>query len=147
MSTQRPNAAPPITIIEPREWRQQQNAIVFRDKDNIPYPTRKAWGDLPYDELEPMFLDQFLLRYFPELMPPMIPRNDGAMLWWRPEDSITFNTREPWASFIEACPWAKDMPLLFEQLTGYKLNEMQLNNAIAEYVRRLQKAQKTEAKA
>ena len=104
--------------------------------DGYPMPVRKAWGDIGYDELSPMFLDQFLLRYFHELMP------QTAMLL-----GVTIQS-DPWNDFALSFPWAKDMPLLFEQLTGYKLNELQLNNAIAEYVRRLQKNDaKEQAKA
>lgn len=121
---------------------QRKTATAVFHSDGYPMPVRKAWGDVPYDELGPMFLDQFLLRYFSDLMPSLIPRNDGVMLWWLREDSYEFDGRDPWASFLAACSWAKEMPLLFEQLTGYKLNELQLNNAIAEYVRRLQKSSK-----
>lgn len=127
--SQRANARMPPPAIERREERQQQSVVVFKSNDGQSYPTRKAWGDLPYEELSPMFLDQFLLRYFHALMPQ------------KATDVRLDPAREPWAQFVEASPgqWLKDMPLAFEQLTGYKLNELQLNNAIAEYVRRLQK--------
>jgi hypothetical protein len=115
------------TTTEPNEVARRSAQAVFHS-DGYPMPVRKAWGDIAYDELGPMFLDQFLLRYFPDLMKPE-PYTLAA------EVGIS-----PWDAFSESNSWAKDMPLLFEQLTGYKLNEMQLNNAIAEYVRRLQKA-------
>jgi hypothetical protein len=94
--------------------------------DGYPLPVRKAWGDIPYEELGPMFLDQFLLRYFAP--------------WMCRSGLSAADTLSPWDTFAYANPWAKEMPLLFEQLTGYKLNDMQLNNAIAEYVRRSQKS-------
>jgi hypothetical protein len=101
--------------------------------DGTALPTRNVWDDrkgspIPYEELSPMFLDQFLLRYFAELMP--------YSLYWL--ESIV-KTGSPWEDFVRTNPWAKEMPLLFEQLTGYKLTELQLNYAIAEYVRRLQR--------
>ncbi len=87
---------------------------------------------IPYEELEGMFLDQFLLRFFYSLMPePSMPlsaiNGEGRSL-------------PPWECFIALHPWAKEMPVLFEQMTGYKLNELQLNNAIAEWARRLSKS-------
>jgi hypothetical protein len=106
---------------------------------NIGKITNGAKTSIPYDDLEGMFLDQFLLRYFYSLMPDVIPRSDGAILFWLREDSIELQPREPWSSFTKACPWAKEMPLLFAQMTGYTLNGIQLNNAIAEWARRLSK--------
>ena len=103
---------------------QRKTETAVFHSDGYPLPVRKAWGDVAYDELSPMFLDQFLLRYFTP---------------WMAVVSEHVNGRDPWLEFVYMNPWAKDMPLLFEQLTGYKLNELQLNNAIAEYVRRLQK--------
>ena len=86
---------------------------------------------MPYEELEGMFLDQFLIRFFHSLMPqvqmPLAGERDGRKL-------------SPWECFMALRPWAKEMPLLFEQMTGYTLNEVQLNNAIAEYARRLSKS-------
>lgn len=86
---------------------------------------------IPYEELEGMFLDQFLLRYFYSLMPLA-----GSTFWSGMHQSPA---PLPWTEFIASCPWAKEMPLLFEQMTGYKLNELQLNNAIAEWAQRLSK--------
>jgi hypothetical protein len=84
---------------------------------------------IPYEELEGMFLDQFLLRYFYSLMPAQpVMQTYG---WDGPTST------GPWDAFERRNEWAKEMPLLFEQLTGYKLNDIQLNNAIAEWVRRV----------
>jgi hypothetical protein len=91
--------------------------------------THGAKTQVPYEELEGMFLDQFLIRFFHSLM-PQSPR------WF---DSVA-KGRSPWDHFAEMNEWAKEMPLLFEQMTGYTLNEIQLNNAIAEYARRLSKS-------
>lgn len=82
---------------------------------------------IPYEELEGMFLDQFLLRYFYSLMPDA------------PFGTVFDVSLQPWDSFVVTHEWAKEMPLLFEQMTGYKLNDRQLNNAIAEWTRRLSK--------
>lgn len=101
----------------------------FLDKDKRIMPTRRAWGELPYEELAPMFLDQFLLRYFAGLMKPVEYLPLG-----------TWNS--PWEEFVVQNPWGKEMPLLFEQLTGYKLNDRQLNEAIGEWVSRLEKSQR-----
>lgn len=84
---------------------------------------------IPYEELEGMFLDQFLLRFFHELMPQT----------WNVR--IPEGSKSPWPAFVWLCPWAKEMPLLFEQMTGYSLNDIQLNNAIAEWARRLSKTE------
>lgn len=108
----------------------QSDQPAFRTKQGAPLPIRAAWGDLPYEELAPMFLDQFLLRYFPLLMPSEV---------------VVFSqlgSGAPWKLFTDYCPWAKEMPLLFEQLTGYKLNDRQLNEAIGEYISRLEKLQR-----
>ena len=53
-------------------------------------------------------------------------------------------TIPPWKAFVDTAVsgWAKEMPLLFEQMTGYSLNDIQLNNAIAEWARRLQTCRK-----
>ena len=117
-------------MVFPAETRVYKPEDAVFHSDGYPMPVRKAWGDIAYDELGPMFLDQFLLRYFPTLMPESI--TDACY-----RDGRSLN---PWELFVDQETWAKDMPVLFEQLTGYKLNELQLNNAIAEYVRRLQKA-------
>lgn len=85
---------------------------------------------IPYEELEGMFLDQFLLRYFYSLMPER----------WDFEMPATVSSMKPWNAFVWMQPWAKEMPLLFEQMTGYSLNEIQLNNAIAEWARRVSKS-------
>ena len=110
--------------------RRQDSAFLTKQGD--PLPTRAAWGDLPYEELAPMFLDQFLLRYFSALMPASITAmgiRAGVVL-------------SPWGLFVDQETWAKEMPLLFEQLTGYKLNDRQLNEAIGEYISRLEKSQR-----
>ena len=115
---------------------QRKTETAVFHSDGYPLPVRKAWGDVAYDELSPMFLDQFLLRYDHALMPDHQEFVLGLCHY-----------PSPWEGFTAYCPWAKERPLLFEQLTGYKLNELQLNNAIAEYVRRLQKnAAKEQAK-
>jgi hypothetical protein len=103
--------------------------FVFHSADGSPMPTRQAWGDVPYDELAPMFLDQFLLRYFPKLM-----EATGAHML-QPE----YFTGRPWKDFVAASlfQWGKDMPLLFEQLTSHKLNDLQLDQALGEFVSRL----------
>jgi hypothetical protein len=109
------------TVIEsPRIW----------DK-RIAESTHGAKTTVPYEELEGMFLDQFLIRFFHSLMP-----QKGELWGWTP--TVGF-IGPPWETFVRREAWAKEMPLLFEQLTGYALNEIQLNNAIAEYARRLQK--------
>jgi hypothetical protein len=124
---QRANAEKPQPAIQRFEERQQPG-IVFRDSKGIPLPTRKAWGDIPYEELGPMFLDQFLLRYFAP--------------WMCRSGLSAADALSPWDAFAYANPWVKEMPLLFEQLTGYKLNDMQLNNAVVEYARRVLNAQR-----
>jgi hypothetical protein len=91
---------------------------------------------IPYEELEGMFLDQFLLRYFYSLMPETITFAGTPI--------SRLSASRPWDSFLLECPWAKEMPLLFEQMTGYALNEIQLNNAIAEWARRLSKTPRAE---
>lgn len=116
-----------LVPFEAGEVTLQSDQPAFRTKQGAPLPTRAAWGELPYEELAPMFLDQFLLRYFAGLMPTYV-------------NVETWKT-SPWDNFIECCEWAKEMPLLFEQLTGYKLNDRQLNEAIGEYVSRLEKSQ------
>ena len=73
-----------------------------------------------------MFLDQFLLRFFHSLMP-----ETWVLRFDAPGVSLA-----PWPMFVNLHPWAEEMPLLFEQMTGYTLNEIQLNNAIAEWARR-----------
>jgi hypothetical protein len=110
---------------------QRKTETAVFHSDGYPMPVRKAWGDIPYDELSPMFLDQFLLRYFAPLLSPFGPFMVNVHL-----------CVSPWEAFVMAFPWAKEMPLLFEQLTGYKLNDLQLNNAIAEYVGRLTNSQR-----
>ena len=85
---------------------------------------------IPYEELEGMFLDQFLLRYFYSLMPQEVFAYMTVGGW---------DNCAPWEGFVKRNPWAKEMPLLFEQMTGYTLNEIQLNNAIAEWARRLER--------
>jgi hypothetical protein len=132
-------------IIGQRDKIEQEKGIlppmledaVFRTKAGRPVASRKTWDDriakqtqgavteIPYDELEGMFLDQFLLRYFHSLMSQYV-----HLERWK---------SSPWDNFISHYEWAKEMPWLFEQMTGYKLNEHQLNNAIAEYARRLQR--------
>jgi hypothetical protein len=99
------------------------STILFRATDGESLPGQKAWGELPYEELAPMFLDQFLIRYFHDLMKPP----DMRML------------QTPWKAFLETNPWAKEMPTLFWLLTSYKLKEQQLNFAIAEYTERMAK--------
>lgn len=79
--------------------------------------------EVPHEEQAPMFLDQFLLRYFYELMQPIDETARGR----------------PWPLFVERNPWAKEMPLLFYQLTTIRLTDMQLNGAIAEYMSRVGK--------
>ena len=103
----------------------------FHNRRGEPLPARAGWGDLPYEELAPMFLDQFLLRYFASLL-----EGDGPFF-------VNVHLgNSPWNAFILGFPWAKEMPLLFEQLTGYKLNDRQLNEAIGEYISRLEKSQR-----
>lgn len=92
---------------------------------NLPWQ-KKFGGEIPYEELEGMFLDQFLLRWFSKLMP------DDRL-----SADFLNSTLPPWDRFVSFSPWAKEIPLMFEQFTGYKLNDIQLNNAIAEYARRL----------
>lgn len=130
MKPQSAKAGKSLAVPDHREERQHKSEIqpVFQSA-GLPLPPRKQWGDLPYEELSPMFLDQFLLRYFSELirMPPaQVPR---------------VSLYVPWDDFLICNPWAREMPVLFQQLTGYQLNEHQLNNAIAEYCTRLSKLQ------
>ena len=114
---------------------RKTETALFQRKDGTPVDAPHAWvemarkhgHEIAYDELSPMFLDQFLLRYDHDLM----PKHQEFVLG-------LCHYPSPWQGFTAYCPWAKERPLLFEQLTGYKLNELQLNNAIAEYVRRLQ---------
>jgi hypothetical protein len=130
-----PSPNPAIARRAENPVQRETENVAIRRMDGTRLPTRKVWderagGAIPYEELGPMFLDQFLLRYF---APWMAAANCGGI------SSIA-----PWDDFAFDNQWAKDMPLLFEQLTGYKLNEMQLNNAIAEYVRRLSKSQRAD---
>lgn len=84
------------------------------------------------DDLELMFLDQLLIRFFHTLMP--------KTLVFPSSPSVSrLSSSRPWKSFVGECSWAEEMPLLFELGWGYKLNEFQLNNAIAEYARRISK--------
>jgi hypothetical protein len=111
---------------------------VFETSSGQVLPSPRTWDkrltkfggpvEIPYEELEGMFLDQFLLRFFHSLMPET---------WGNFVTPV--GSKAPWPAFVWVCPWATEMPLLFEQATGYKLNELQLNNAIAEWARRLQK--------
>lgn len=79
--------------------------------------------EIPYEEQAPMFMDQFLLRYFYELVKP-----------------IDFTAKgRPWELFVQKNPWAKEMPVLFHQLTSIQLTDMQLNGAVADYMSRLSK--------
>ena len=79
--------------------------------------------EIPHEEQAPMFLDQFLLRYFYDLVQPIDENAPGR----------------PWELFVQKNPWAKEMPVLFHQLTSIKLTDMQLNGAIADYMSRLSK--------
>ena len=106
-------------VESPRYWDQRLDKITGGAKTKI-----------AYEDLEGMFLDQFLLRYFYSLMPQ-------NFIWGQA-------TQRPWDDFVLLCPWAKEMPLLFEQMTGYTLNAIQLNNAIAEWSRRLSKTPRAE---
>ena len=118
----------------------QAERSVFQTQAGQPIDSPRTWDKrlerfggpktIPYEELEGMFLDQFLLRYFYSLMPET----------WNIE--MPSGSRVPWDAFTWAYPWAKEMPVLFEQMTGYALNEIQLNNAIAEWARRLEKSAK-----
>jgi len=129
-----PSAATP----GPRET----HGSIFETKSGHPVESPLYWDkrrlahNLPakiaYEELEGMFLDQFLLRYFPELM-----ETTGDLFVRSP-----LPKSNPWDLFCQASPWkwTKYMPLLFEQMTGYSLNEIQLNNAIAEWARRVSKS-------
>jgi hypothetical protein len=129
---------PPDASDRPRrEWRREHlgdyfdpPAAAIQRMDGTPLASRKAWGQIPYEELGPMFLDQFLLRYFTGVI--TLPVRDAC-------------TSSPWHDFCQWNPWGSEMPLLFEQLTGYKLDDMQLNNAIAEFVRRSEISQRAAA--
>jgi hypothetical protein len=122
--------------------REIENASVFQTSTGETIESPRPWDknlqkfggpqSIPYEELEGMFLDQFLIRFFHSLMP-----QPGGFFW---TDIHNDKTRQPWEIFTGACAWAKEMPLLFEQMTGYALNEIQLNNAIAEYACRLSKS-------
>ena len=79
--------------------------------------------EIPHEEQAPMFLDQFLLRYFYDLVQPIDFTAPGR----------------PWELFVQKNPWAKEMPVLFHQLTSIQLTDMQLNGAIADYMSRLSK--------
>jgi hypothetical protein len=131
------------------DWRQEIGIApvtlqpVFQTQSGQSIESPRPWDknlqkfggpqSIPYEELEGMFLDQFLIRFFHSLM-PQSPR-------WL--DCIA-KGRSPWEHFSEMNAWAKEMPLLFEQMTGYALNEIQLNNAIAEYARRLSKSSRAD---
>lgn len=96
----------------------------FTRLDGTPLPAQEAWGALPYEEIGPMFLDQFLLTYFLDLM--KIP--DARAL-----------AKGPWDAFVETNPWGKNLPRLFWQLTGYELTTRQKNAAIDEWIERADK--------
>src|SRR5579864_8611178 len=64
----------------------------FTRLDGQPLPAQEAWGALPYAELGPMFLDQFLLRYFLDIL--------------KQPESAAMNSG-PWQAFVEVNPWAK----------------------------------------
>ena len=92
-----------------------------------PLAIRAAWGDVLHEEQAPMFMDQFLLRYFYDLVQPIDENARGR----------------PWDLFVQKNPWAKEMPVLFHQLTSIKLTDMQLNGAIADYMSRAAKQEPT----
>jgi hypothetical protein len=75
-------------------------------------------AEIHSDDLELMFLDQLLIRFFHTLLKPE-PYHLAVQV------GVT-----PWNAFVESNPWAKEMPLLFELGWGYKLNEFQLNRGI-----------------
>lgn len=97
---------------------------VFKTSRGEGLPLQTTWGALPMEEIPPMFLDQFLIRYFFEIM--------------RLPDLKLMQT-SPWRAFVATNTWAKDLPMLFWQLTSYKLSERQMNQAIEEYVERMGK--------
>lgn len=139
------NGPPPrFTGLEPAETPVQretsQTGAIFQAKSGQSIESPHTWdkrlerfggpATIPYEELEGMFLDQFLLRYFHSLMPQI---SDG----WPGEGTVWGG--KPWDMIQKQRPWIKEMPILFEQLSGQKLNEIQLNNAIAEWARRVSK--------
>ena len=118
---------------------RETETALFQASNGAPVPSPRTWDKrlepfggpktIAYEDLEGMFLDQFLLRFFHSLMP-----ETWVLRFDAPGVSLA-----PWPMFVNLHPWAEEMPLLFEQMTGYTLNEIQLNNAIAEWARRLSK--------
>lgn len=118
---------------------RETETALFQASNGAPVPSPRTWDKrlepfggpktIAYEDLEGMFLDQFLLRFFHSLMP-----ETWVLRFDAPGVSLA-----PWPTFVKMHPWATEMPLLFEQMTGYTLNEIQLNNAIAEWARRLSK--------
>ena len=96
-------------------------------------PSGSAFGKLKYEDVGEMFLDNFLLKYFHEIMiPPDFP-NPG------PTTQHEMRGKGPWERFCTVNPWAKGLPELFWLMTGYRPDEYQLNQAISEYSRRVSK--------
>ncbi len=89
-----------------------------------------AFGKLAYEDVPIQFLDSFLLKYFWSIMkvPDMTQAIDKGV--------------GPWLRFCETNSWAKGMPELFWQLTGYKPDAYQLNAVVVEYCQRMAKLEK-----
>lgn len=121
-------AKTPATLDEVRDASpglKAKDLAPFTRLDGEFMPAQEAWGALPYSEIGPMFLDQFLIRWFSE----MIVTPEGERM-----DEVG-----PWEAFKQVNTWAWGMPALFWQLTGYELSTRQLNAAIEEYVDRVGK--------
>lgn len=115
-------------VRDPSAGLKAKDLAPFTRLDGEYMPAQEAWGALPYAELQPMFLDQFLIRYFCDLI--KTPTGDRM------------DTLGPWDAFCQVNPWAMGMRSLFWQLTGYELSTRQLNAAIEEYVERVGKFSK-----
>lgn len=121
-------------VRDPAKGLKAADLAPFTRLDGEPMPAQEAWGALPYSEVGPMFLDQFLIRFFSRV-PIQTP--EGARM-----DEVG-----PWTAFTESNPWAVDIRQLFWQLTGYELSTRQLNAAIEEYVDRVGKISKASVPA
>jgi hypothetical protein len=116
-------------IREAAELRELARAAEIRRKpletaDGSLLPTQRGWGDVPTGELAYMFLDQWLLANYYDVMvlPDLKAMDAGA-----------------WRAFVATNPWAKHQPKLFWLATTIEISQRQLDAAIEEYVDRLAK--------
>lgn len=90
-------------------------------------PPGHAWGEISPEELSTCFLDSFLFRHFHSVM----KRPDLSL---RPELPLGL-----WERFCAANEWAKGMPIVFADMTGYTLNKHQLEDVASAFIERLDK--------